>query len=32
MMVVRKYDVVAKKWVVGAKKHGGPIVVVTRKT
>ena len=29
MMVVRKCDVV-KKWVVGAKKHDGPIVVVKK--
>ena len=30
MMVVRKCDVVVKKWVVGAKKHDGPIVVVKK--
>ena len=30
MTVVRKCDVVVKKWVVGAKKHDGPIVVVKK--
>ena len=30
MTVVRKCDVVVKKWVVGAKKHDGPIVVVEK--
>ena len=30
MMVVRKCDVVVKKWVVGAKKHDGPKVVVKK--
>ena len=29
-MVLRKCDVVVKKWVVGPKKHDGPIVVVKK--